>query len=1746
MWELTLGSQRKRMSEKSSKCEKENLNCSSDKSVLKHTKTVPECQKHLKESKTVETRHEIQLLEVRNALRQMPRCTTPQQKSRDFQLKVTSTTVSPSSCFVHASSNILNRQIIVVNHRSSKSSGMLKCRAVEPSQTVETNQSANSISRNRLNVNLRGQTKLSSRTESNRVESSRRLTGPSRTESNRQTVEPNQATEPSRTESNRRAIETDRVEPSQTIEPNQAPEPSRTESNRQTVEPNRTAKPSRTESNRRSVEPNQAAERSYQNDPLKRQNVNLILFPKIHSFTYNNTFMVSSMNNIISLLQSIAKAPVSLSRSLIKISVYPTTAHFLTMCSCLSFTKPEPELKNLGIQCNPIRGKKESTSGRYTISNNFKHKYKQIYCIYLTVVIVMEINKKSYQFQKILLAYVTVLTLLTFVLKYQFVSYSFSMTNHEHIRCNNLLNTNLIESTPLVSRSDQLKLVASYLRDKQTTSDNFNLISPIEESNKEIYCLKKLLFDTKIKISIKWSWSSFIILCSGDVEKNPGPIREATLLTLNCRGLKNQNKLRQLLNRLYSSHNISKNFVAALQETHLEFSTLSYSWKGSNIFTPGLGHKGGCVTLLGENMRLIESTDIDNEGHVAVVNSIDTNHINTFIIINLHAPCAHDEIKIDFFIKIRMLIDSYQNKYDNTDIILLGDFNTAFSDLDRINTRYTATEINIAERINNIVYDLNLNDCWDKLTGPVMTWRHGKKMSKLDRIRWSDNDDNVTIKVQTDWTYTVSDHCAVVVRIIPKSPRQSQNCITRLDTRFLSDVKSRDAFLKELDLRMQQIDETNLDPHGQLEFLKMSIRSIAIEISSSQKKLREQEFETIKHDLDFWQKSLESAKVVYLKELALSKLDEVIAKRDKYLTDKGDYLSARMNSKWYHESEKSTKYFLNIQRSKSKKTEMLSIFDKYGTLIEDPVLINEQVEDFYKALYEKGDKSKTNRLLLNSFLTNMPKLNKESSDEVCAPLHINELLNTLKTCTDSAPGPDGIPYSIIKLTWKHFGPKLLNSWQHGQITGDLTQSHNSSYLRLLPKDGKDIKHLKNWRPITLSNCDLKIITKCLATKLTSGLSQIISPSQTAYIKGRQITDNLQTIMFSINHALTENTPAMIVSLDAEKAFDSVEHWYLREILRKVGLSNLVSTFDLLYKDQSVNILLNNSEAGIYKIKNGVKQGDALSCALFILGIEPLIRNINEDNRIKGVMLSEIRMTKALAYADDVACIISPTQNNLNRIFEHYEVLTKISGLRLNADKTEIIEFHGQSDYNINHNNNTYHIKAMESIKINGIHLCFNLDLIRKTNFDKMLRQVSNQLMNWSQRNLSLLGKILIFKTFGLSQILYTASCVMFNKSEDSKLNELIYKFIWNKNMDSNKAPDRIKRSILGSKVNALGFGMIDFRNVVKSIRINSILRLLSNSPHPLSIILSTLTSKSTIDIKALTNITPAIDDTIVNINKMWKTFIKLNPEDQRIDLLKIVCNEYVGNVIAPRYKNKRLGIYYKHFKIKEVLDLNPLHPIINKLRQFIIPIIKSNVYLSNTGADPSFKFPVNNQLVGLNKISSKNIRESIQVNEMVTPKLLNNINIKDQTSLGYKISKMSNVKLKSILLRTLHGDIYSGDRLKRFGMIEDDKCIRCGQIETRIHLIHECNYVKSLWAKLGQITNIPYTSINTILGVHDLHDVLTLAIHSDVIRRLLSIDRPVVDQWCLIKSVINRLFICERTISKYQISLMLKEIERIT
>ena len=84
-------------------------------------------------------------------------------------------------------------------------------------------------------------------------------------------------------------------------------------------------------------------------------------------------------------------------------------------------------------------------------------------------------------------------------------------------------------------------------------------------------------------------------------------------------------------------------------------------------------------------------------------------------------------------------------------------------------------------------------------------------------------------------------------------------------------------------------------------------------------------------------------------------------------------------------------------------------------------------------------------------------------------------------------------YTIFnyKTNLAHLWPILLNAWNYSLDTGVLTHSHESSYLKLLPKEGKDLNLLKNWRPITLSNCDFKVITKTFALKLTDGVKDVI-------------------------------------------------------------------------------------------------------------------------------------------------------------------------------------------------------------------------------------------------------------------------------------------------------------------------------------------------------------------------------------------------------------------------------------------------------------------------------------------------------------------------------------------------------------------------------------------------------------------------------------------------------------------------------
>ena len=275
-----------------------------------------------------------------------------------------------------------------------------------------------------------------------------------------------------------------------------------------------------------------------------------------------------------------------------------------------------------------------------------------------------------------------------------------------------------------------------------------------------------------------------ILLRSGDIERNPGPIN-LKLVSQNCRGLKNKDKLKQLLfrsNKLYSEDTK----IIALQETHLESTFIKYSWTGKVAVTPSVGAKGGVITLLSGNINVRDQFDIDNECHVLLTEITSNRNLVTVIVVNLHSPCSHDGSKLTFFKKIRDRIDELVENHDNCEIVIMGDFNTTFWPSERINTTRSKREIEVAIKIKEIFEDLDIIDCWGQHDN-TMTWKHGNKMSRIDRIQWTRNlGQTLTHNVGVDWTITSSDHAAVIVELKPQRIEHNRSVITRIDTTFMS------------------------------------------------------------------------------------------------------------------------------------------------------------------------------------------------------------------------------------------------------------------------------------------------------------------------------------------------------------------------------------------------------------------------------------------------------------------------------------------------------------------------------------------------------------------------------------------------------------------------------------------------------------------------------------------------------------------------------------------------------------------------------------------------------------------------------------------------------------------------------------------------------------------------------------------------------------------------------------------------
>jgi len=160
-------------------------------------------------------------------------------------------------------------------------------------------------------------------------------------------------------------------------------------------------------------------------------------------------------------------------------------------------------------------------------------------------------------------------------------------------------------------------------------------------------------------------------------------------------------------------------------------------------------------------------------------------------------------------------------------------------------------------------------------------------------------------------------------------------------------------------------------------------------------------------------------------------------------------------------------------------------------------------------------------------------------------------------------------------------------------TGELPPSQRDAIVTLLHKKGPR-EDIRNYRPISLLNVDVKILSKMLSNRLGPLLTSVIGQGQTG-IRGRYIQENIRTVQDVIYDLKATKRPGGILLLDQEKAFDRLSWGYLQAVLEKVNIGPTFRRWiSILYKDPSSRLKINNTLGESFQVRRGVRQGDPLS------------------------------------------------------------------------------------------------------------------------------------------------------------------------------------------------------------------------------------------------------------------------------------------------------------------------------------------------------------------------------------------------------------------------------------------------------------------------------------------------------------------------------------------------------------------------
>ncbi|XP_020596531.1 uncharacterized protein LOC110036431 [Phalaenopsis equestris] len=250
--------------------------------------------------------------------------------------------------------------------------------------------------------------------------------------------------------------------------------------------------------------------------------------------------------------------------------------------------------------------------------------------------------------------------------------------------------------------------------------------------------------------------------------------------------------------------------------------------------------------------------------------------------------------------------------------------------------------------------------------------------------------------------------------------------------------------------------------------------------------------------------------------------------------------------------------------------------------------------------------------------------------------------------------PDGFTVDFYKKAWQVIKVQIVEAIQHHFMGQPLPDYFNTATIIFVPKSSVK-EYWSSYRTISLTNIISKIISKILVFRIQPILQNLISPKQAAFVKGRNIGDNIkiaQELLLDLDKPCRGSN--MIFKLDLKKAYDMINWNFIKEIMKARGFTKDSCKIIQRWHEGNVNsVLINGKTHGFFKANRGLRQGHPLSPTIFIWALDYLSKIIDKPGNRKdyNTYLNRSKQDiNHLIYAVDILIFSRANKNDIKHLY----------------------------------------------------------------------------------------------------------------------------------------------------------------------------------------------------------------------------------------------------------------------------------------------------------------------------------------------------------------------------------------------------------------------------------------------------------------------------------------------------------------